>query len=295
MTVNEGHCEHCPKRTSEHSGKTVYFQNVVGAELVSENGFSISPAAERVENPGGKYDRQDCGLKASVRIAEKLKKDFPRLPICICGDGLYPDRTFSGICRENEWEYIVSFREGNLPSVRQEVLILKKLSEDNRRTVCGVGKKTVSRYSWVNGIDYNGFLPNRSECIEESECQTSESVFISSLKADYFRVPEIGAAGRMRWKTENGGSDIRKNHGYEPGHKYSGVSLTAAENYCQCMQIAHMISQLSESGSLSRPFLIGKMTVKHLREYMPGELRHIILNFKILKELLKSGIRFRYG
>jgi len=98
----------------------------------------------------------------------------------------------------------------------------------------------------------------------------------------------------MRRKTENGGSDIRKNHGYEPGHQYSGVSVTAAENYRQCMQIAHIINQLSELSSLFAPLLKGKMTVKHLREFMPGELRHIRLNFRILTELLKRRIQFRY-
>jgi len=99
MTVSEGHCEHCLKRTSEKSGKTAYFHNAVGAEPVTENGFSISLATERVENPGGKYDKQDCGMKASVRPAKKKKKDFPRLPICTDGDGLYPDQTFFRICR----------------------------------------------------------------------------------------------------------------------------------------------------------------------------------------------------
>jgi len=133
MTVGEGHCKHCLKRTSEKSGKATYFHNVAEAELVTGNGFSISLETERVENPGGKYDKQDCGLKASVRLAEKLKRNFPRLPICIVGDGLYPDQTFFRICRENGWEFIISFGDGNLPSVWEEVRILKKLSEENRR------------------------------------------------------------------------------------------------------------------------------------------------------------------
>ena len=53
MTVSEGHCEHVLKRTSEKSGKTTYFHNVAEAKLVTENGFSISPATERVEIPEG--------------------------------------------------------------------------------------------------------------------------------------------------------------------------------------------------------------------------------------------------
>jgi hypothetical protein len=296
MTVNEGHCGHCLRRTSEKSGKTVYFHNVVEAKLVTENGFSISLGTEWVENHEGKYDKQDCELKAFVRLAEQLKKDFPRLPICICADGLYPNQTFFGICGENGWEFIVSFRDGNLPSVWKEVEILKELSEENRRRteVRTSGKKISGTYKWVNDIDYHGFTLNWSECVEESEGKTTRFVFVSSLRAAWFIVPEITAAGRMRWKIENEGFDIQKNHGYELGHKYSRVSLTAAKNYYQCMQIAHMINQLSESSSLFSSFLIGKMTVKHLWECMLGEIRHMILNLKILKELLKRRIQFRY-
>jgi len=296
MTVSEGHCGHCLKRTSEKSGKTAYFHNVVGAELVTENGFSISLSAEWVENSGSEYDRQDCGLKASVRPADKLRKDFPRLPICICGDGLYPNRTFFRICRENGWEFIISFRDGNLPPVWEEVRELKELSEENGRqiTICKGEKKIVRAYSWVDDIDYKGFMLDRSECVEESDGNTTGFVSVSSLRADYFRVPETAAAGRMRWKTENEGFDIRKNHGYGLGHKYSRVSVTATENYYQCMQIAHIINQLSESSSLFVPLPEGKITVKHLRECMLGEIRHIILNFEILTELLKRRIQFRY-
>lgn len=296
MSVKEGHCEHCLNRTSAKSGKTTYFHNVVEAKLVTENGFSISLATEWVENPEGKYDKQDCEQKAFVRIAEKLKKEFPRLPICIAADGLYPNRTFFRICRENGWEFIISFRDGNLPSVWEEVRILKELSEENRRRTEAykAGKKIISAYTWINDIDYHGFMLNWSECVEESAGETTKSVFISSLRADHFRVPGITGAGRMRWKIENEGFDIQKNHGYEFGHKYSRVSMTATKNYYQCMQIAHMINQLFELSSLFKPLMMGKMTVKHLWECMLGELRVILLNFKILKELLKRRIQLRY-
>ena len=46
--------------------------------------------------------------------------------------------------------------------------------------------------------------------------------------------------------------------------------------------------------SLFMPLMTGKMTVKHLWECMIGELRVIILNFKVLKELLKRRIQLRY-
>ncbi|MCP4106067.1 MAG: hypothetical protein GY749_11100 [Desulfobacteraceae bacterium] len=89
MTVDEGHCENCLHRTSE-TGKVTYFHNVLEAKLVTGNGFSVSPGTEWIENPSGDYDKQDCELKAFVRLAENLKKEYPCLPICI----KYPIKSF---------------------------------------------------------------------------------------------------------------------------------------------------------------------------------------------------------
>ena len=55
------------------------------AKLVFTNGFSISLGTQWIENPK-EYDKQDCELKAFKRLAVKLKKWFPRLPICILAD-----------------------------------------------------------------------------------------------------------------------------------------------------------------------------------------------------------------
>ncbi len=37
--------------------------------LLTGNGFGIYSGTERAENPGGKYDKQGCGLKAFVRLS----------------------------------------------------------------------------------------------------------------------------------------------------------------------------------------------------------------------------------
>ena len=76
ITVNEGHCEHCLERTNKN-GKKTYFHNVLEAKLVCDNGFCISIGSEWIENPSGEYDKQDCELKAFVRLSEKLNPSFP--------------------------------------------------------------------------------------------------------------------------------------------------------------------------------------------------------------------------
>jgi hypothetical protein len=90
MNFSQKHCEHCLYKRSKR-GKLSYFHNVLEAKLITPNGFSISIATEWIENPQGEYDKQDCELKAFKRLAAKLKKPFPRLPICITADGLYPN------------------------------------------------------------------------------------------------------------------------------------------------------------------------------------------------------------
>ena len=85
MKVKEGHCEHCLYQRTK-SGKIIYFHNVLEAKLVGENGFCLSLATEWIENPDGGFDKQDCEQKAFVRLAKKLKRAYPHLPICIIAD-----------------------------------------------------------------------------------------------------------------------------------------------------------------------------------------------------------------
>jgi hypothetical protein len=45
--------------------------------------------SEFIENPGDKVTTQGCELKAFYRLAERLKTQFPRLPILLSMDGLF--------------------------------------------------------------------------------------------------------------------------------------------------------------------------------------------------------------
>lgn len=52
--------------------------------------------------------------------------------------------------------------------------------------------------------------------------------------------------GRWRWKIENEGFNIQKNHGYNLGHRYSH-DYKGLKNHYLLIQIGHMISQVIES------------------------------------------------
>ena len=87
LTFSERHCPYCLTRT--HNGKTSYYHNVLEAKVLAHNGFAFSLMTEFIENPGENPTKQDCELKAFYRLAKRLKKRFPRLPILLTMDGLF--------------------------------------------------------------------------------------------------------------------------------------------------------------------------------------------------------------
>ena len=296
MNVPEGHCPHCLHQTFKND--TVrYFHVVVEAKLVGANGFCISLGTEWCENPE-EYDKQDCEFKAFKRLAEKLKRCYPRLPVCIVADGLYPNVSFFQICEENGWGWIVTLKSGNLPSVWKGVL--KRQGIGRCRSRCEHfwrhGHEIYQRYEWHTHLSYQGFTVHWWECIERVVGKRwNRFVYLTNLEdVRYQTMLELTASGRIRWKIENEGFDIQKHHGYGLGHQFSRSSMLAMKNYYQLMQIAHMMNQLFELGSLLADVKGSKESLAHIWKALLGELRHDTLDFAFLAILLARRIRIRY-
>jgi hypothetical protein len=297
MDVPAGHCEHCLHQTFKND--TVrYFHNVVEAKLVGENGLCLSLATEWVENPE-EYDKQDCEFKGFWRLAEKLKRDYPRLPICVVADGLYPNQTFFRICKDNKWPWIVTLKDGNLPSVWQGVLRRQgvKRCRSRREHFWRQNQEIYRRYEWHTHLTYQEFTVHWWECIERVVDQSwTRVVYLTNLEdVRYQTMLELTASGRLRWTIENEGFDVQKHHGYGLGHQYSRSSMLAMKNYYQLMQIAHLLNQLFELGSLLTAVRGRKESLAHIWLCLVGELRHETLDFALLAALLARRIRIRYN
>ncbi|KJU84372.1 hypothetical protein MBAV_003433 [Candidatus Magnetobacterium bavaricum] len=70
--------------------------------------------------------------------------------------------------------------------------------------------------------------------------------------------------------------------------------MQALKNYYQCMQIAHMINQLFELGSLLKPLLRQKFTIKHIWKNMLGKLKGW-LDMQDLQIMIDHRIQIRFG
>jgi hypothetical protein len=251
-TFEKRHCDHCLTKTSKN-GVVTYFHYVLEAKIVTSSGLSISLASEFIDNtPGRDYEKQDCEQKAFVRLAAKVKKYFPRLPICILGDGLYPNNTVIDICTKNNWQFIINLKDGNLKTFQQEVNLLKATAR--KQSVCRVDKisRTTTQYAYLNDIEYSGRYFSWVECnenifnIKNKTTSQQHFTYITNIPQNKENVVETGNSGRLRWKIENEGFNAQKNLGYQMKHKFSRKSYTAMQNYYQVLQIAHMINQLVE-------------------------------------------------
>ncbi|MCP4665447.1 MAG: transposase family protein [Deltaproteobacteria bacterium] len=300
VSFKEKHCEQCLHRTSKN-GKTIYFHNVLEAKLITPSGFAISLVTEWIVNPD-EYHKQDCERKAFKRLATQLKELCPRLPICIVADGLYPYQGFFDTCHANNWKYIVTLKDGNLPTVWEEVRALHVLTpEQHSHDRFIQGNKSIEQaFRWVNGIDYKGHSLNWVECVEtvtntKSEKQTcTHFVHVTNLEETTSgNVSMISRAGRLRFKIENEGFNVQKNHGYAMQHKYARVSWLAAKNYYQCLQIGHLINQLLVLSSDFQSLAQGKVTRQHLWQAMLAFLMYRCLERSTLDNLLQHRFQIR--
>jgi len=303
------HCSQCLSQTSK-KGKTTYSHKVVEAHLVTYNGFSISLATEWIENPADeKYNKQDCERKAFIRIAEKIKKAFPKLPIVILADGLYPYEGFFAVCKANKWGFIVTFKEGNLPTV------WRKVNEQRNQQVANKQYEKLKKpdgsieerhYRWVNKIDYHGYDLNYLECDEiiiYSSSKEKESikykrfVHITNLPLNTQNIKKSSRTGRLRWKIENEGFNTLKNGGYCMKHKYSRTSYLAMKNDHQFMQMASLINQLMvKTVKFQNTYLRGKnhKTLKRLWKDLVAVMQWIALETARFETISMSRIQYRF-
>ena len=237
-------------------------------------------------------------MKAFARLAKKLKSSFPRLPICIVGDGLYPNQNVFEICKGNNWEWIFTLKEGSLPSVWEDLATklfnceIKYLEDITKRSFKNkknnnklITKKFIQNYSWSKNLDYKGECCHWASVIETIDGEIIHNfVYLTSFLTTNKTIREIIKNGRLRFKIENEGFNAQKNLGYSLRHKYSESSELATKNYYTCLQIAHMINQVFELSTVVKAITSGRNTILSLWEFIRGVFSLLELNTNELAE-----------
>lgn len=231
LTFPERHCPNC--LTAKHDGKTIYYHPVLEAKLVTPNGFAFSLMTEFIENPKKHPNKQDCELKAFYRLAKRLKRAFPRLPICLSLDSLFACGPVMSICEDNGWKYLIVHKEKSIPYIQEEFEALLPLAPENHlRTRVGTQRRIKRDYRWINDISYvdsenNEHTVGMLECLEDKpdaddgKRKSKRFRWITNFNVKAKKVIALAnQGGRIRWKIENEGFNVQKNGGYNLEHAY---------------------------------------------------------------------------
>ncbi len=249
QTYKEKQDEYCMCREykrEDGTKKYLWYRMALEAKIVLGEDLIVSFDTEFIENNAedarrqksmsAEQIKQDCEMKAFKRLAARMKKDFPRLPILLLCDSLYAGEPVFGICKENHWNYIIRYKEGSIPSIMEEY---EKIPEKE------YGKK--GKTEFVNKIGYKkqevNVLRFEEKQVRKGEIRTVRFQWLTDLEITEKNAYDIACTGRMRWKIENEGFNTQKNLRYGLRHGNSKNS-NALKNHYLITQIADILRQL---------------------------------------------------
>ena len=246
----------------EKNRQDQYYLIVLEANLAFSNGMSIPLMSEFLDYRQGDSgrDKQDCEVRAFYRMAERLHAAFPRLPIMLLLDGLYPVGPAMEVCATYGWQFMIVLQDGSLPHVWEEYRGLVGLLEPNDRHQMSWGGRE-QRFHWVNEIEYEyvGDGGKRSLEIHLVVCEetwqeidsetrqpivkTSRHVWLSSCPLSKDNVHRrCNLAARHRWAIESG-ILVEKRCGYSYEHCFA-FTWSALKGYHYLMRIGHLLNIL---------------------------------------------------
>lgn len=238
-----------------------YYVYVVEATLAFANGLTIPLMSEFLSQADGDVvrNKQDCELKAFQRLAARLKARFPRLPVLILLDGLYPNGPVIEVCRTYHWAFMIVLQRTCLPSVWEEVAGLKVLQRSHRLDRTWGDRR--QHFWWVNDIEYRyGPQDRKKQTLHVVVCeerwpavdpqttavvdQQATHAWVSSAPLTRETVHErCNLGARHRWGIESHFL-VEKRQGYAYEHCFS-ETWQAMKGYHFLMQLGHLMNLLA--------------------------------------------------
>lgn len=243
----------------KHGDTTTYQTYVLEAALVGPQGIAIPLMSEFCENPfdNSEQKKQDCERKAFYRLAVRLKSLFPKQPLMIVADGLYPNGPVMALCRTNKWDFMIVLpNEVCLSSVWQEAKAIFGL-EPEQKLINHWGDRT-QNFKWANQIKYE--WKDRVEgkrrhivlhmviCHEtwqrNGETKDSTWAWVSSKAISKTNVLErCNGAARHRWNIEEH-ILAEKKGGYNYEHMFS-LNWNGMKCWHSLMHLGHLLNILT--------------------------------------------------
>ena len=185
-----------------------------------------------------------------------------------------------------------------MPAVWQEYQTLLELCPQDRKSHT-TDRGTAQSFAWVDDLEYVDDQGRRQrfnafQCHEQKGQDKKFFAWLTNFTIRPENVVALGnRGGRCRWKIENQGFNIQKNGGFNLEHVY-GTGELQIKNYYVLLQIAHMILQLIECGSLlgaecKRMF----GSIRNLARRLAESIRNRLIPYEATDPAVAGGIQIR--
>ena len=285
-------------------GNTTWYLSMLELKLVANN-MAISLMNEMIKNEDKKKEneteeeiknksieelKQDCELNASKRMLPRFRKIYPRLPVRIIADSLYPSIGLIELCEKENLEYIFVLKDKRIPTLLAEFLTLVSMSEGNREIK--ETKEQIVLTLWENDIDYKGKKINviRQITKDKETGKYSKWMWITNREITRNNLYKIIYCAKLRDYIENQGFREQKiTSGIDLEHVYS-KDIKAIKVIYTIIQITHLILQIIEHSDICGEFNKKYGSVKVFRRKFYAHLTEQTLNIELIQ--IKIQIRF---
>ena len=250
----KGKCRQGFHAGGKSSAGDARYRYVLQLSVIGPEGtlFPLMHEEMDVQNP--QTEKEDCELKSFQRLSQRLKKEFPRLPICLVADALYACQPIVVICQQFDWKYVLTLKEGRQPTTWDETIRLLPLNRSNRlRCRLGQdGKGGLQDFRWVEDVMLGEHQTNvilSGEITAETATLYAYITNFSNLSPARVAVV-VNRGGRERHLIEDT-FNTQKNNGIGLEHVFC-AQATASKNYYTMMQVAQVLWIITCRGCLQR-------------------------------------------
>ena len=228
---------HCPKCLSKTHSKgkddewTEYYHTMLCATLVGQgHNLAVPLMPEFIANEGDESktgSKQDCEINATKRWLAKHGRRFAKYRPVALADALSACQPMLQCFEEHGWSYIVTAKPDDLKTLYDfingcELGVFSEIKTVGQRKPI----KEQHTYRWIEGVPIRdgkeALLVNWVEhTIRRPNKKPVTYAVVTDLPVSSVKEAKtIIAAGRTRWRIENEGFNILKNHGYELEHNW---------------------------------------------------------------------------
>jgi len=231
------------------------YRYVLQASVMGPEGTLFPLMHEEMDVYDPVADKEDCELKSFARLSVRLKEEFPKLPICLVADALYCCQAIVVTCKQFDWMYVLTLKEGRQPTTWEETIHLLPLHRTNRlRCWLGQGGKEGQQdFRWVQNVMLG---EHQTNVILQGEITPEPSATLYAYITNFSNLtPQrvavvVNSGGRERHLIEDT-FNAQKNNGIGLEHVFC-ANATASKNYYTMMQVAEVLWTLTCHGGLRR-------------------------------------------